>query len=316
MRGAVDGSTLAQGTPPPTETGGIFNVIDELKEVYKRGGVGGKLRNIGGRTAGLEWVRRAVTALDEPTRQALARGEATGQHALVRQIWAGVDNEPKAGRGMARIFGRREGGSGAGKFGGAKAGDETFATYPEGVTGDVDVFEHFLDGSLKEATEARRVLTEMLNQAQTAPDLIAEQARIRQQLGKLSGKKWIPEMTPPRKGGGSPQYLAAKQAQAFLVAQERIRASRDLIKRVLGGGDEMLDVFGAGAALGRSKSLERGVGGVESAVSEFLKHGSVEVRDKIVAAMNEHAKQITVLLASILGAEQLVTRGGPGAPSR
>ena len=68
MRGAVDGSTLAQGTPPPTETGGIFNVIDELKEVYKRGGVGGKLRNIGGRTAGLEWVRRAVTALTTGTR--------------------------------------------------------------------------------------------------------------------------------------------------------------------------------------------------------------------------------------------------------
>ena len=109
-------------------------------------------------------------------------------------------------------------------------------------------------------------------------------------------------------GGRTAQYLPAKQAQSYVVIRERARVLREILETIVKGREGVaLKEFGRGRALGVGEET------LEAGVDQFLRLGSATDQKKLLDAMNEHAQQIAILVASIMGAQQLLPQGGARA---
>ena len=297
--------TPAAATGAPVQPGpSVFNIMDDIGAGYASGktAAGRPLKNIALRLASLGWARRAVENLDPKALQALSRGEETG---LSQQFWGGLTGE-KAGLGGARLFGHRDVALGRPVRGASR----TAFTALEGGLPSRNVVERFLEGARQteygnEGKEALALLNRWIKEDTAAGKNIAKMTGFRNRAGNLVVDV---RTTVKNVGGRTDQYLPAKQAQSYVVIRERARVLREILETIVKGrkGVELKE-FGRGRALGVGEET------LEAGVDQFLRLGSATDRKKLLDAMNEHAQQIAILVASIMGAQQLLPQGGARA---
>ena len=263
---------------------------------------GNPLKNITLRLATLGWARRAVGNLNPKALQALSRGEETG---LSQQFWGGLTGE-EAGLGGARLFGHRDVALGRP----VRGAPRTAFTALEGGLPSRNVVERFLEGARQteygdEGKEALALLNRWIKEDTATGKNIAKMMGFRNRAGNLVVDV---RTTVKNVGGRTAQYLPAKQAQSYVVIRERARVLREILETIVKGREGVaLKEFGRGRALGVGEET------LEAGVDQFLRLGSATDQKKLLDAMNEHAQQIAILVASIMGAQQLLPQGGARA---